>query len=98
MTLDLSKIGYERYKILIRTKNMSEKKEREFIEYTRMHPYSLYYSKSIGQNDVELEFIVRDSNHLREVLEEFKMKFENIIKSQEILKIYKEFILDFYPG
>jgi len=97
VTIDLEKIGFERYKVFIRTKNMSQQKEKHFIEWSRMHPYALYYSRSIGENDVELEFIVHDNTHLREIIADIRNVFGEIIKSYEILKIYKEFKLNYYP-
>ena len=98
ITVDFEKIGFERYKIFIRTKNLAPQKERAFIEYCRMHPYGLYYSTSIGSNDVELEFIVTNGNHLREIIADIRNKFKEIIKSYEILKIYKEYKLNYYPS
>ncbi|MEK6937547.1 MAG: Lrp/AsnC family transcriptional regulator [Nanoarchaeota archaeon] len=97
LTLDLDQIGFERYKMFIRSKNLSEKIEKSFIQYARMHPYLLYYSKSIGENDVELEFVVRNGNHLREIIADIRNRFGEVIKSYETLKIYKEFKLNYYP-
>lgn len=96
-SVDLDKIGFERYKVFIRTKNLSENLEKTFIQYARTHPFILYYSKSIGTNDVELELIVENSLHLREVIEKIRERFGEVIKSYEILKIYKEYKLDFFP-
>ncbi len=97
LTVDLDKIGFERYKIFIRTKNLSESIEKAFIQYARIHPFILYYSKSIGANDVELELIIENSIHLREVIGKIREKFGEVIKSYEILKIYREYKLDFFP-
>ncbi|MFH0701209.1 MAG: Lrp/AsnC family transcriptional regulator [Candidatus Woesearchaeota archaeon] len=97
LMVDLGQIGFERYKMFIRSKNLSEKTERSFIQYARMHPYLLYYSKSIGENDVELEFVVRNGNHLREIIADIRNKFGEVIKSYETLKIYQEFKLNYYP-
>lgn len=97
ITVNLNNIGFERYKVFIRTKNLSENIEKTFIQYAKTHPYILYYSKSIGVNDVELELIVKNSNHLREVIAGIREKFGDVIKSYEILKIYKEYKLNFFP-
>ncbi|MFH1409600.1 MAG: Lrp/AsnC family transcriptional regulator [Nanoarchaeota archaeon] len=97
MTVDYDKIGFERYKMFIRIKNMTPKRENAFIQYSRTHPYLMYYSKSIGENDVELEFIVKNSIHLREIIADIRERFGDLIKSFETLKIYKEYKLDFYP-
>jgi DNA-binding Lrp family transcriptional regulator len=97
-SVDLGAIGFERYKILIRVKDMNEKREKEFIEYARLQPYVLYYSKSIGTNDVELELIVENNELLRKILADIREKFSDIIKSYEVLKIYKEFKLNYYPS
>lgn len=97
LTVDYDKLGFERYKVFIRSKNLSEEDEKKFIQYTRMHPYLLYYSKSIGLSDVELELIVKDSIHLREIISAIRDKFSHLIKSYETMKIYAEYKLDFYP-
>ncbi|MFA6089927.1 MAG: Lrp/AsnC family transcriptional regulator, partial [Candidatus Woesearchaeota archaeon] len=96
-TVDYEKIGFERYKVFLRTKNLDQKKERTFIQYSKIHPYILYYSRSIGANDVELELIVKDSLHLRQVIAEIRNKFGDIIKSFETMKIHSEYKLNFYP-
>lgn len=98
VTVDLEKVGFERYKVFLRTKNMPGEKENAFVHYSRMHPYALYYSKSIGANDVELEMIVRDSSHLREIIADIRKRFGSLIKSYEILKIYREYKLNYYPS
>ncbi len=98
VTVDLEKVGFERYKVFVRTKNMSEEREKSFMHYSGKHPYTLYYSKSIGANDVELEFILRDSRQLREIIADIRKRFGGIIKSYEILKIYREFKLNYYPS
>ena len=97
ITVDYEKIGFERYKVFIRAKNLEQKKEKTFIQYSKMHPYILYYSRSIGANDVELELIVRDSLHLRQVIAEIRSRFGDIIKSFETMKIHSEYKLNFYP-
>lgn len=95
ITVNHDNIGFERYKIFIRTKNLSEEKEKSFIQWARIHPYCLYYSKSIGFNDVELELIVKDSSHLRNIISDIRKQFGELIKSYDSMKIYKEFKLDF---
>jgi len=97
ITVDYDKIGFERYKLFIHSKNMSLKKDKAFMQFSKNHPYILYYSKSIGTNDIELELIIKNSLHLREVIAEIKTNFRDIIKSSETMKIYKEFKLNFYP-
>lgn len=97
ITVDYPKIGFERYKVFIQTKNLNEKKENEFITSMKIHPNVLYYSKSIGSSDVELELIVENSFHLREILDYIRKNFGGLIKSYETMKIYEEFKLDFFP-
>ncbi len=77
---------------------MTEEKEKTFIQYSRMQPYILYYSKSIGTNDVELEIIVKNSIHMRNIIADIRNKFGDVIKSYETLKIYREFKLNYYPS
>ena len=97
ITVDYDKLGLERYKIFIRTKNLSDLNEKKFIDYIKIHPYVLYYSKSIGSSDVELEVIVEDTIHLRKIISEIRDNFGELIKSYETMKIYTEYKLNFFP-
>ncbi len=90
-------IGFERYKIFIKTKNTSDKKEKIFKEWARMHPHCLYWSKAISTSDIEIEIIVENSIQMREIVAEMREKFGEIIKSYETTKIWKEFKLNFIP-
>ncbi|NQV09538.1 Lrp/AsnC family transcriptional regulator [Candidatus Woesearchaeota archaeon] len=97
LTVDYSKLGFERYKVFIRSKSMDQEREKSFIEWARMHPYCLYYSKSIASSDVELELIVKNSIHLREIVAEIRKNFNDVIRAYEVMKIYQEFKLNFIP-
>ncbi|NOZ80794.1 MAG: Lrp/AsnC family transcriptional regulator [DPANN group archaeon] len=97
ITVDYDALGFERFKVFIRSKSMSEERERAFIEWARTHPYCLYWSKSIATSDVELELVVKDSIHLRKVVAELREKYGDLIKSYETMKIWKEFKLNFIP-
>jgi len=97
ITVDYNKLGFERFKVFLRSKSMSKQKEAKFIEWARLNPYCLYWSKSIATSDIELEFIVKNSIHLRAVIVEMRRLFGNLIKSYDVVKILEEFKLNFIP-
>ena len=47
--------------------------------------------------DIEIEVQIENENKLRELIEEIRERFSNIIKDYEILHYYKEHRLRFFP-
>lgn len=95
--MDLNKIGYRLYKVLLRLQNSSEQKEKELMYFVKHHPNGVQILKLLGNWDFELEFEVNDEEQLHEVLLEIRNKFSSIIRDYDILSIHKEHKLNYYP-
>lgn len=75
--LDLTKLGYDNYRIDIYLASSSRNKEiHEFFKY---HPniYQVHYT--IGGADMEIELFVKDLQHLINIMEEIKAKFSDVM-------------------
>jgi DNA-binding Lrp family transcriptional regulator len=90
-------IGFEYYKLFLTLKNVTQEKENRFLKYCEFQPNITYYTKQIGNKDVEIELIVKDSIKLHEIISDIRKRFNKIIKNYETLKIYKQYKLNFYP-
>lgn len=90
-------IGFEHYKLFLTLKNVTQKKENQFLDYCKLKPTITYYTKQIGTKDVEIEIVVKDSIGLHKIISDIRKRFSDIIKSYETLRIYKEFKLNYYP-
>ena len=59
--------------------------------------YIYQINKSIGGADFEIEVIVKDLNHLTQLIEEIKHTFRNIVKDVEYFGFSTFYLLKFIP-
>tara|TARA_Y100000310_G_scaffold345709_1_gene468614 strand:- start:17896 stop:18867 length:972 start_codon:yes stop_codon:yes gene_type:complete len=95
--IDLAKIGYEYWKIHLSLQSYSEKRFNEMNNYCIQHPNVVYTDELIGGADFEVEFFVKNSVELQKFLQEFRYKFNDIIKDFETMLYYKEYKLNLFP-
>lgn len=77
--IDYSKLGYHYFKADVVLKNL--KKLPELIKIVEKHPNLKTIQKSIGYVDVELSFILENSDQLLKIMEELSTKLPNVIKN-----------------
>lgn len=87
---DLAKLGYFYYKVHFRLHNSSEQLIRQFKDYIKKQPNIVYDDEVLGGDDVEIELQVKDTNELREIIEDIKDKFGKMIVDYFVLLFYKE--------
>ena len=85
---NLQKMDYQGYRVDFLLNSI--KRNKELFEYLKQHKYFYQINKSIGGADFETEIVVRDLNHLLEVLEEVVRRFSDVIKGYEYFG-YTEF-------
>lgn len=88
---------YLHYKILVGMRNISETRERTFIEYCRMNPNIVYIVKSLGPWEFEIDMEVDNAQQFRNIMMDLKTKFKNIIKDYSALHIYQVHKYNFCP-
>jgi len=95
---NLEKLGLKYYKIHITTFNTTAEKIKQLKQYIQQNPNIIYYDEVLGGYDIEIEAQIENENKLRELIEEIRERFSNIIKDYEILHYYKEHRLRFFPS
>ncbi len=92
--IDLNRIGYYWYKIEFMLKDYSKKEA--MLQYFAVHPNIVYAYESTGQADVEVELEVESYEQFRNILNELREKFKDVIESYEHLLWYKEHKIVFF--
>lgn len=77
--IDVSKLGFKHYKVDIFLNDCSKK--RQLWKYLSYNPFVTYINTSIGYADLEIEFIVENSDALLQVINNLSVKFPQIIKN-----------------
>jgi len=94
---NLEKFGYLYYKINFQLQNVTFKNLSNLKNYIKNHPNIIYEDEILGGEDIEIELQVKDTNQLRQIIEEIKEKFSKIIWGYSILLFYKEHKYLFFP-
>jgi len=95
--LNLNKTGHILYKIILRLKNLSSKKEEEFRYFVKSYPNGVQFLKLLGNWDIELEFEVENEEQLHEILLKIRNQFSEVIRDYDTLLIRKEHKLSYFP-
>ena len=68
-----------------------------FIQSIKNNPYLIFISTSTGLSDLELEFIVENSDKLIDIIENINIKFPNSIRNYSFYGGVKVNIETFLP-
>ncbi len=88
--LDLKKINREYFKAIIYFQNITPGKEKLFKDYCESKEDIVYYIKTIGEWDVELDIEIQEFKKFRNLLKEIKEKFGEIIRTIDTVFITEE--------
>jgi len=94
-TCDISLLGYEWYIVLIRFRDLTEEKRKEFIEYISLYPQITHIICCIGNWDINFEIHVKDNKKFRDIYQQIKNKFIDIIVQEDNVTILKEHKFNF---
>lgn len=89
-SFNMQKLGYEYYKIHFRLNNVTKEKEKEFRFFVKHHPNIIYDDKVLGGDDFEIEIQAENNDKLRQIIDEIRGEFANIIKEHRVMQFYKE--------
>jgi len=95
--INVEKLGYQWYLLLIHFQIVSEGRKEEFLNFCKNHKKIYYLTNTIGRYNLMLDIHVESVEEFKEVLLELKDKFSDIIKLYESLTIFEEFKIDYFP-
>ena len=87
---DLQKLGYLYYKLIIKVKNLTPEKRRAFRQFAFSHPNIIYDHASICGPELELDIQVESVEKFRELVQNVKDRFSDIIQEHEVWHYLKE--------
>jgi Lrp/AsnC family leucine-responsive transcriptional regulator len=93
--VDFSIFGFKYYKVNIQLKDYS--KRMDIVKQLEQSPFINYFSASLGLCDLEFEFIVRDTDHLIDIIDGVSDKFPDSIRNYDYYSDIKNFKESFLP-
>jgi len=76
--IDIYKLNFQGFKVDLFLKESSKRKK--IWNYLKLNPYITFINTSAGYADIEIEFVIENSEKLIEIIEEVINKFPNAIK------------------
>jgi DNA-binding Lrp family transcriptional regulator len=95
--IDLQKIGYSNYKILISLKDFKKQNKENLINFCKENLNITQITKLIGEYDIELEIEQNNISDVQKCINVLKNSFSNIIKQIEMIEILEEVKPSFAP-
>ena len=94
----LNKMDYGYYfKVFFQLHNLKEQKEKQFRTFIKQHPNVIYDNEVLGGGDLEIDIQVSSLQELRNIINEIKKQFSDIIKEHSYMLFYKEHKYVFLP-
>jgi len=93
--IDYSNLNYVYYKLDIDLNDYS--KRRLIIAYIKDNPHLIFVDKSTGLADVELEFYVKDLQHLLKIINDLIDSFPDTIKKYHYFYIQEIYKVQYIP-
>ena len=88
-------MGYISYRIDLQLNSTARNKE--LFEFCKMRKNIYQINKTIGGADFEIEIIVKDNNHLLELIDEIKTKFKGVVNDIDYFAFSVFHILKYIP-
>ena len=95
INLNISKLGYQWFKVDIDLKDYSKRKN--IIDYIKINPHLIIVDESAGVADLELEFHLKNLNELHLIMEDLYSKFPNIIKNYRYIYATNVYKMHYMP-
>jgi len=96
--LDTAKVGMQYIKLHFHVKNMTVERLREMREYARLQPNIIYGNEAIGGHFLEFDLNIRSSAELYSIIDGFRNRFCDSIRSYEFFEYTKEHKFEYLPG
>lgn len=91
LSIDLSKVGYQVFRVSFILHRVTPEKLNHFKEYNLSQPNIVYHERVLGGDDYELEIQVKDMDGLREIIKDIQSNFSDIIQDYQILHVFKHY-------
>ena len=84
-------LGLQWHWILLRTKNLTEEREKELKIYLEKHAYITWLVKTIGRWNFQLSVFAKDALHFREILSDLRKEFSDVIADYDSIMIFNQY-------
>jgi len=96
--IHLENTPYSAYKAILKLQNITEKKEKEIINFVKKDVNCIGTLKLFGPWNFEIEFEVDSRDKMLEITRNFRNEFKDVIKEFEVIPLYYEYKYNNFPS
>lgn len=85
--IDISKFGYEHYKVDLWLRKISKRKK--LWKNLQFNPFVTFINTSVGYADLEIEFVTENTDSLIDIVEKISQEFPNAIRKYTYFRLKK---------
>lgn len=85
--IDISKLGYQDYKVYIFLREFNLR--NRIIRFISSNPHLINIDTTTGESHLELEFHVKNTNHIHDIIQEISEHFPEAIRNYYIVNVKK---------
>ncbi|MFH1290590.1 MAG: Lrp/AsnC family transcriptional regulator [Nanoarchaeota archaeon] len=98
-SIDWKKLGYEWYGLQLKLTQFNKEANTELTQYFQSHKKITFYSRYLGGVwDYDFGVLVKDSNELRDFINDFRTKFYHLLKISDVFLVLGEIVGYKLPG
>ncbi len=90
-------LDYQYWNILIKTRNLTDEKEKQIISYLKQTQNIVFASKYMDDFTFGFELEVKNIEELNNILMDFRYKFSDVIETYETILFFKEHKVQYLP-
>lgn len=95
--INVNTLGYQWHLLLIQTRNVTEARKKEFIQFCKQYQKIYYVTNTVGLYNMMLDIHVGSGEEFKEVLLELKSRFSDVIRLYESLILFEEYKINYFP-
>ena len=97
LRVNWSSLGYQYYSVLLKLKNIDEKKRRKMIDSLKARKEVIAVFVQIGHWNLCIQSIVKDAVELKKLISEIKELFRDIIEDNESVLYFNQYRFTYLP-
>ncbi len=91
-------LGYDHYKVFLTLQDVDEKNLARVMGFLSYHPNVIYITKPMGPYTLEFEAMVRNTNELHELMQQFKQQLGDVLVDYDIYFNYEVRSIGYLPA
>jgi len=97
VTIDEKMLGLQKFKVLLKLKNVDDKTYAKLLEFLKLQKSTQYIKRSVGVWDFSVTLLAKDIEELRNIIFDMKSELKEALDDYKILLLFEEYKNTYFP-